>query len=183
MDRVYASRIAAGGAALAAGVAVSYALYFDYRRRHDAVFRKQLAQKNQVVQKKAQQGQADTLAVLKRAVALIRAESYDLGEREQYFMEQVGLGEMAITQGPEYYVAAALAFFRALKSYPAPQDLLGIYRGTQPPAVFALVMELIRLDLMPSPTDPRDVTSGAILTEIDPAAASNGLADPPEQVL
>lgn len=42
MDQTYFSRIAAAGAALAAVFGVSYAIYFDHRRRHDPVFRKKL---------------------------------------------------------------------------------------------------------------------------------------------
>lgn len=48
---------------------------------------------------------------------------------------------------PEFYVASAISFYKALKVYPAPQELLMIYQKTQPPAVFDLVMELISLDL------------------------------------
>lgn len=48
--------------------------------------------------------------------------------------------------GPEFYVAAAIAFFKALKVYPAPHELIMIYQKTQPQAVFELVMELVTLE-------------------------------------
>lgn len=48
---------------------------------------------------------------------------------------------------PEFYVASAISFYKALKVYPAPQELLMIYQKTQPAAVFDLVMELISLEI------------------------------------
>lgn len=48
---------------------------------------------------------------------------------------------------PEFYVAAAISFYKALKVYPAPQELIMIYQKSLPPAVFDLVMELISLEI------------------------------------
>ena len=60
---------------------------------------------------------------------------------------QVGLTMVvALALGPEFYVAAAIAFFKALKVYPAPHELIMIYQKTQPQAVFELVMELVTLE-------------------------------------
>lgn len=95
----------------------------------------------------------------------------DVEGKEQYFMEQVGMGEqlaarserqnthsllqvttqtltisLSVCLGPEFYVAAAIAFFKALKVYPAPHELIMIYQKTQPQAVFELVMELVTLE-------------------------------------
>ena len=47
---------------------------------------------------------------------------------------------------PDFYIPSALYFYKALKVYPAPAELAQIYQKTQPPAVFALVMELISLE-------------------------------------
>jgi hypothetical protein len=51
-----------------------------------------------------------------------------------------------VPAGIEYFVAAAIAFYKALLVYPAPAELLGIYEKTQPPAVYSLVMELVHLE-------------------------------------
>lgn len=48
---------------------------------------------------------------------------------------------------PEFYVASAISFYKALKVYPSPQELLMIYQKTQPQPVFDLVMELISLEI------------------------------------
>ena len=62
-------------------------------------------------------------------------------------MTQVGIGEQLAAQGPlffpikrlflllsfvgpSFHLPAAMAFFRALKIYPNPVDLLGIYQKT-----------------------------------------------------
>lgn len=83
---------------------------------------------------------------------------------------------------PEFYVASAISFYKALKVYPAPQELIMIYQKTQPPAVFDLVMELISLEMSSTGTsgsassrDPRDApASEALLTEIDDVVSSSG---------
>ncbi|KAK4704755.1 hypothetical protein P7C70_g1452, partial [Phenoliferia sp. Uapishka_3] len=167
-------RIAAAASGAIALGAVSYALYFDYRRRNDPVFRKNLHKEKKKVakvsQQQAEQGRTQILGALRRALALINSEPVptDVAEKEQYFMEQVGFGEQLAARSPEHYVASAISFYRALKVYPAPHELIMIYQKTQPPIVFDLVMELISLDVPPSSTDPRDSTSEALLTEIEP---------------
>jgi len=74
-------------------------------------------------------------------------------EKETYFMSQVGLGEQLSSQGtslptvhvyrsdlqntgPAFYLLAALAFFRALRVYPSPVELIVIYQKTIPEPVF-----------------------------------------------
>lgn len=56
------------------------------------------------------------------------------------------LTELYVGTAPDFYVASAICFFKALKVYPAPAELAQIYQKTQPPAVFALVMELLSLE-------------------------------------
>ena len=51
-------------------------------------------------------------------------------------------------------MAAAISFYKALKVYPAPTELIMIYQKTQPPQVFELVMELIQLESVPSLRPP-----------------------------
>ena len=51
-----------------------------------------------------------------------------------------------MSTAPDFYIPSALYFYKALKVYPAPAELAQIYQKTQPPAVFALVMELISLE-------------------------------------
>lgn len=77
-------------------------------------------------------------------------------ERETYFMSQVGLGEQLALQGtlsfespevcsvtsptgPTFYLPAAMAFFRALRVYPSPVELIVIYQKTIPEPVFKVI--------------------------------------------
>ncbi|KAM0750979.1 protein import receptor MAS20 [Meredithblackwellia eburnea MCA 4105] len=152
VQQVNYSQIAGATAATAALGLVSYCIYFDYKRRNDKQFRHRLLKEQkkiaQVDQKQQQQGKEAIQAALRRALTMINAEPVptDVAAREQYFMEQVGLGEQLAARSPEHYVASAISFYRALKVYPAPHELIMIYQKTQPAVVFDLVMEMIGLE-------------------------------------
>ena len=45
-------------------------------------------------------------------------------------------------KGPDHYVDAAVCFFKALRVYPVPTELIGIYERTQPAEVYALISKL-----------------------------------------
>ncbi|GAA6030206.1 hypothetical protein JCM8097_008987 [Rhodosporidiobolus ruineniae] len=148
-----AGKIALATTGVLAVATVGYAAYFDYRRRNDPVFRKKLLREHKKVNVKAKKqeeaGKGAVQAALRRAIALVHAEKVpETAEgKEQFFMEQVSLGEQLAARSPEFFVASAISFYKALKVYPAPQELLMIYQKTQPQAVFDLVMELISLEI------------------------------------
>ena len=91
-----------------------------------------------------------THAALREALQVIKNEEgpKNVEEKEGYFMTQVGIGEQLAAQGPylffpikrlfllmsfvgsPFHLPAAMAFYRALKIYPNPADLLGIYQKT-----------------------------------------------------
>lgn len=52
-------------------------------------------------------------------------------EKEAYFLDQVTMGEQLGTD-PSRHIEAALAFYRGLKVYPQPGDLISIYDKTVP---------------------------------------------------
>jgi len=107
----------------------------------------------------AQAKSADT-ARLRQAAESIRDDTSTTNlspqDQEQYFLENVSIGEalaarglydldfpntvrltwVFITIGPQFHVDAAISFFKALRVYPAPHDLIQIYQKTLPPAVF-----------------------------------------------
>ncbi|KAK4046682.1 mitochondrial import receptor subunit tom20 [Microbotryomycetes sp. JL201] len=171
------ARIALVTAGVLTGAVVAYAAYFDYRRRNDPVFRKKLLKQQRKVEKigkeqaqaEAAVGRAQVVQALKRAITLINQEQVpqDVEGREQFFLEQLAMGEQLAARSPEFYVAAAIAFFKALKVYPAPQELIMILQKTQPAAVFDLVMELITLEMS---TAGANKPAEPLLTEIDDAA-------------
>ena len=50
-------------------------------------------------------------------------------------------------EGPLFHFPAAVAFYRALRVYPAPTELLEIYQQTVAPPVFMLIVELMNHDV------------------------------------
>ncbi|EAU84415.2 hypothetical protein CC1G_01411 [Coprinopsis cinerea okayama7 len=140
-------------AVVATGV-LAYAVYFDYKRRNDPDFRKKLKKEKKRVNKSlaaSQQAEAAASAVspamLREALEALRSEPpVPLEDRENYFMAQVSMGEQLATQGPTFHLPAAIAFFRALRIYPAPAELIGIYEKTVPAPVFKLVLEMTNMD-------------------------------------
>ncbi|GAA5935694.1 hypothetical protein JCM3775_003385 [Rhodotorula graminis] len=159
-------KIAGAVVGVLSAATVVYAAVWDHRRRHDPAFRRKLAKQQKKLEKvaevKQEQGKAQVEQALRRALTLVNAEPVPESPegKEQFFMEQVALGEQLAARSPEFYVASAISFYKALKVYPAPQELLMIYQKTQPPAVFDLVMELISLDLQSSASSSSQQSSG-----------------------
>lgn len=127
--------IASTGVVLSASLA--YALYFDHKRRSDPDFRKNLkkqqkkiSRQNEEASKAAERSQKDRI---RRVVEEANEEGFpkDPEETEGYFMQEVARGESMCTDGSDP-VEAALCFYRALKVYPQPRELIGIYDKTVP---------------------------------------------------
>ncbi|KAJ3501131.1 hypothetical protein NLJ89_g9479 [Agrocybe chaxingu] len=138
---------------VAVGLA-AYAVYFDYRRRNDTEFQKEKKRvQKSVAQNKESEVSASTSgitpAALREALQQVKNEETPKTpeEKETYFMAQVGLGEQLAAQGPTYYLPAAMAFYRALRVYPSPVELIVIYQKTIPEPVFKLVMDMTNLDV------------------------------------
>ncbi|KAG0150934.1 hypothetical protein CROQUDRAFT_87391 [Cronartium quercuum f. sp. fusiforme G11] len=140
-----------GISVLTAGI--SYCFYFDYKRRNDPAFRKKLLKEQRRLSKQKQtsskNASRDAEKMLEAAVAAVNAEPLPKTNegKENYFMEQVGMGEMLAGRLPQGTVPAAISFFKAYKVYPSPQELMMIYQRTMPTEVFALVVEMIKLDV------------------------------------
>ncbi|ORY32130.1 mitochondrial outer membrane translocase complex, subunit Tom20 domain-containing protein [Naematelia encephala] len=146
-----ASQVAVITAAAALTGLVGYAFYFDYQRRNNPDFRKGLKKQQK---KLAAAAEARTKAekernskALREALATVQAEIPPTSpeEQEAYFQEQVAEGEKLSVQGPEFMVPAATHFYRALRVYPQPVELLMIYQKVVPAPIFALLLELTSL--------------------------------------
>ncbi|PPQ68307.1 hypothetical protein CVT25_001395 [Psilocybe cyanescens] len=157
MDNRSTSYITVAAVTIAAGLA-AYAVYFDYRRRNDVEFRKKLKKEKKRVEKAVAQNKQSELAessseineqALHDVLKGIRSEAgpQTSEEKEGYFMSQINIGEQLSIQGPRMYLPAAAAFFRALRVYPSPVELIGIYEKTIIEPVFKLVMQLTQLDV------------------------------------
>ncbi|RPA88036.1 protein import receptor MAS20 [Ascobolus immersus RN42] len=134
------------------------AVYFDYKRRHDVEFRKALKKEKKRAAKaekeQAQAGMAAQKARIRELVDEAKAEGFpsDVEERETFFMNEVARGEglcqegMEVPEGQEKVVDAALCFYKALKVYPQPKDLISIYDKTVPKPVLDILAEMIAKD-------------------------------------
>ena len=87
------------------GCLPAYAVYFDYRRRTDPNFRKQLKRESRRQARAAkEEAEANTIRqreVIKAAVAEAKEEGFptDVEEKEAYFMNEVARGEQLSQDG------------------------------------------------------------------------------------
>lgn len=118
---------------------VAYAVYFDHRRRTDPDFRRQLKRDSKKSQRAAKlEAEASTRARRDEIRALVEQVNSEQSTgsvegNEQIFMEEVSKGENLLTDESQA-MEAALCFFRALKVYPTPEELINIYDKTVPKA-------------------------------------------------
>ncbi|KAF3936281.1 hypothetical protein ABW19_dt0207125 [Dactylella cylindrospora] len=144
-----ASQIITASAVTAVALTLAYAIYFDHRRRHDPEFRKQLARERRrhaKAQKAAIEAESENQkAQLREAVQRANEEGYptDVEERETYFMNEVAMGEQLLAGGESKAVDAALCFYKALRVYPDPKNLVGIYEKTVPKNVLDILAQAI----------------------------------------
>lgn len=67
--------------------------------------------------------------------------------------------------GETFYLPAALSFYRALRVYPSPVELIMIYQKTVPEPVFKIVMEMTSLDVS-VPLSATGMTAGRAATVV-----------------
>ncbi|KAL1997283.1 hypothetical protein VTN49DRAFT_7315 [Thermomyces lanuginosus] len=142
--------VAASAGTLVTGF-LAYAIWFDYKRRNDPEFRRALKRDNRrlarAVREEAEAQGAARREAIKKAVAEAKAEGFptDLEEKEAYFMGQVSRGESLAADGSRN-IEAALAFYKALKVYPQPKDLINIYDKTVPKEILEILAEMVAID-------------------------------------
>jgi len=147
------SSVLTAAASTLAVATIGYAVYFDYKRRNDPDFRKKLRKQSKQSVKVAKKelkaaAQQESMMIEKavRDAAEPGVLPAGVQEKEAFFMEQVATGEALFAQGAAYHVPAAIAFFKALKVYPAPVELVMIYQKAVPKEVFDLIMKLVTRD-------------------------------------
>lgn len=142
-------------AAISVGTVVTgilaYAVYFDHRRRTDPEFRKQLKRESKrtarVAKEEAESAGKEQRKAIREAVDKANEEGYptDAEEIEAYFMQEVAQGEGMCQSGADS-IDAALCFYRALKVYPNPRELISIYDKTVPKPVLDVLADMIAFD-------------------------------------
>ncbi|KAL9103907.1 MAG: hypothetical protein Q9163_001100 [Psora crenata] len=90
---------------------------------------------------------AEQKKAIRDAVEQAKEEGFptEIEDKEAYFMQEVGRGE-TLCQDELYRVQAAICFYKALKVYPQPRDLISIYDKTVPKPVIDILAEMIALD-------------------------------------
>ncbi|KAJ1928180.1 mitochondrial import receptor subunit tom20 [Tieghemiomyces parasiticus] len=136
------------------GVAsLGYVFYFDYKRRNDPSFRRKLKREKKKAQKAKQEVEKITQAQREISIdrALTRALEEplptDVAQKEKMFLESVSLGESLFASGETKYEDAAVHFYRALKVYPDPIELITIYQKTIPGPVLTIIMGMLARDV------------------------------------
>ncbi|OHF02175.1 MAS20 protein import receptor [Colletotrichum orchidophilum] len=150
MSQTSTTIVTASVAAAVTGL-VAYAAFFDYQRRNKAEFRRELRRnerrQHKVEKESAQQETVRQRQAIKEAVDEAKEEGFptDVEQKEAYFLQQVSEGE-TLSADPTRAVEAALAFYKGLKVYPTPGDLIGIYDKTVPKPVLDVLAEMIAYD-------------------------------------
>ncbi|KAF5013680.1 hypothetical protein FDECE_337 [Fusarium decemcellulare] len=169
---VQVSTVVTASVATAAVAVVGYAVYFDHQRRHQAEFRRNL-RRNERKQARAEKEEAEASTQQQRKtirsfVEAAQEEGFPSGveEREAFFNEQVMAGEMLsqdrmscppidstassrlanLLSAASKTLESALAFYKGLKVYPAPGDLIRIYDSTVPKPILDILAEMIAYD-------------------------------------
>ncbi|KAL1413487.1 mitochondrial import receptor subunit tom20 [Vanrija albida] len=160
-----AGQIALITAGTAAAGLLGYVVYFDYMRRNSPEFRKGLRKQHKKIKQAADAAAKEQEIRDARVRPLARvtdpADNQELTlalveleletppstpeQMEAYFQEHVATAEALAAQGPAEYVKAATHFYRALRVYPQPVELLMIYQKVCPEPVFQLVLKLTQL--------------------------------------
>nr|POE72294.1 mitochondrial import receptor subunit tom20 [Quercus suber] len=131
--------------------ALAYAVYWDHRRRTDPEFRKYLKKQHKKVsklqQEQAKSAEQSQKQRIQAAIDEANEEGYPQGpeETESYFMQEVARGESMCTDGSDP-VDAAVCFYKALKVYPSPRELISIYDKTVPKPILDILAEMIAVD-------------------------------------
>ncbi|KAI8087048.1 mitochondrial outer membrane translocase complex, subunit Tom20 domain-containing protein [Gilbertella persicaria] len=131
---------------------LGYLVYFDSQRRSNPEFRRQLRRERKKAVKEAKEAEKSSteskLKLIERVIVECARENYPTSpeQKEKYFMEQVAAGEALCGQGPQYYDDAILPFYKALKVYPAPMELIMIYQKTIPEPVFQTIASILAIE-------------------------------------
>lgn len=163
--------------------AIAYAVYFDYSRRNSPEFRKKLKKRAHKEKKQAAKAQEESkkskMTTVKKALIEELAQNplpTDLSKKEEFFLENVALGEQ-LANDPNSKIEAALKFYKALAVYPNPTDIMGIYHKTLPEDVYELLVMMIALQPPASITNIIGGASGVSEVASDTSAAAAGIGE------
>ncbi|KAF9131804.1 hypothetical protein BGX30_012935 [Mortierella sp. GBA39] len=145
--------IVAATVGMLAVATVGYAVYFDSKRQSDPEFKRKLKKDRKRAEKlaktEAKRLTEESTQDIEEFLASVTEEDFpaSMEEREQFCMAQLSAGEELFVKGPENYSKAAICFYKALKVYPAPAELVMVFQKTIPPDVFTVVMGMLSKDV------------------------------------
>lgn len=89
--------------------------------------------------------------IIKAVVDEAKEEGFPVSveEKEAYFLDQVTMGEQ-LGADPSRAIESALAFYRGLKVYPQPGELINIYDKTVPKVSAGQLLWIVSLIYMGS---------------------------------
>jgi len=151
---------------------VAYAIYFDFKRQTDPEFRKALKREARrdarVARSHAEAQSSQQKEAIRKAIATAKEDGFpvDVEDKEAFFMSEVARGETLCQDGSDQ-IEAALCFYKALKVYPQPSDLISIYDKTVPKPVLDILAEMIASDSSISVGKFADGSPGGSLHGID----------------
>ncbi|XP_072533556.1 translocase of outer mitochondrial membrane 20 [Salminus brasiliensis] len=126
---------------------IGYCIYFDRKRRSDPNFRKRLRErrrKQRIAQEKSGQAKLPDLK--------------DPGAVQQFFLDEIQLGEELLAQGD--YETGVEHLTNAIAVCGQPQQLLQVLQQTLPPPVFQMLIAKV-------PTISQRLVSAQSLAEDD----------------
>ncbi|KAI9717211.1 MAG: hypothetical protein M1828_007404 [Chrysothrix sp. TS-e1954] len=130
---------------------VAYAVYFDHKRRSDPDFRKALKRESRKQARAAKEEEEEEgkrrRAEIRELVDEANEEGYpkEAQDKEAQFMQTLTEGEQLCNDSSSQR-EAALCFFRAMKLYPAPQELMTLYDKTVPKHILDILAEMVAYD-------------------------------------
>ncbi|KAF8528939.1 MAS20-domain-containing protein [Hysterangium stoloniferum] len=146
-NRIVTFTVIAAAAAVTA--IVGYAAYFDHKRRSDPGFRKELRRQQKKAHRLATNEAKTTVTSIPRedllkALQELKKETIPTSaqEKEAYFSQNIGMAEQLCMQGDAFHLPAALSFYRALRVYPNPMELILLFQRMVPEPILKLVMEM-----------------------------------------
>ncbi|KAK1791348.1 hypothetical protein P4O66_013364 [Electrophorus voltai] len=141
------SKIGSIAAGIGGALLIGYCIYFDRKRRSDPNFKKRLRERRRK-QKIAQE---------KSGLARI-PDLKDPGAVQQFFLDEIQLGEELLAQGD--YEKGVDHLTNAIAVCGQPQQLLQVLQQTLPPPVFQMLITKV-------PTVSQRIVSAQILAEDD----------------
>lgn len=131
---------------------VGYSVYFDYRRRSDPEFRKQIRKSNRkaktILDTYEKNRSSSAPSAAPSGLGEFSMKDFEEPKPEnpellgEWILKQLQMGEALLAQGPQAIEPAMTCFIRALLNFPNPDQLLSMLSRSIPQPVFDVLVQL-----------------------------------------